>query len=196
MVLKNLFYSLLFLFIGISLGIVWANRSIQAVGQNKSLTLKNAEWSYFAAMDLAKNDLQRAFIGRIGLFALKDSEAIYFIANQDQDGNPLHANNSYILEGSSFDAAYWSITLYGEDHFLMSNKEDRYSYNQVNINYNDSLKQHYTIQLGGQEKHQKNYLPTEGEQQINLLLRIYKPSKALYSNRDKVKLPTIKRVNL
>ena len=87
------------MFIGISLGIVWANRSIQAVGQNKSLTLKNAEWSYFAAMDLAKNDLQRAFIGRIGLFALKDSEAIYFIANQDQDGNPLHANNSYILEG-------------------------------------------------------------------------------------------------
>ena len=50
-------------------------------------------------MDLAESDLQRAFIGRIGLFALNDSEAIYFIANEDDDGQPLRSTDQYIIEG-------------------------------------------------------------------------------------------------
>lgn len=194
--LKTFFYSFVFLLLGLLLGVVWANRYIQTVGNNDAITLHNGVWTYFASMDLAKNDLQRAFIGRIGLFALKDSEAIYYIANQDEEGHPLSAENKYVIQGNTIDAAYWSITLYGEDHFLLPSEEKRFSFNQANIQYNDSLKQHYIIQLGGKSKDYKNHLPVEGKQRISLLLRIYKPSNDVYDNRDLIQLPKIKRIDL
>ena len=189
---KHLYFILLSL-LGLLLGVVLASRAIQAAGQNKNLLLRNAEWGYFASMDLAQNDLQRAFIGRIGLFALQDREAIYFIANQDNEGKPLEAKNQYLIEGQAFDAAYWSITLYGEDHFLVPNQEKRFSYNQVNVQYNDSLKGQYRIQLGG-AKTMENHLPMRGDQQVNLLLRLYQPSPKVYMNRESIALPTIKRL--
>ena len=176
------------------LGVVLASRAIQAAGQNKNLVLRNAEWGYFASMDLAENDLQRAFIGRIGLFALQDSEAIYFIANHDNEGKPLNADSQYLIEGQALDAAYWSITLYGEDHFLMTNEEKRFSYNQVNVHYKDSFKERYQIQLGG-NKTMENHLPMLGQQQVNLLLRLYQPSSELYTNREGIALPSIKRLH-
>ena len=176
------------------LGSVLASRAIQAAGQNKNLVLRNAEWGYFASMDLADNDLQRAFIGRIGLFALQDSEAIYFIAKHDNEEKPLNANSRYLIEGQALDAAYWSITLYGEDHFLIPNEEKRFSYNQVNVQYIDSLKGRFQIQLGG-KKTMENHLPMHGEQQVNLLLRLYQPSSELYTNREGIALPSIKRLD-
>ena len=192
--LKKRLYFILPSLLGLVLGVVLAYRAIQAAGQNKNLVLRNAEWGYFASMDLAENDLQRAFIGRIGLFALQDSEAIYFIANQDNEGKPLNADSQYLIEGQALDAAYWSITLYGEDHFLIPNEEKRFSYNQVNVQYKDSLKGRYQIQLGG-NKTMVNHLPMRGEQQVNLLLRLYQPSSELYTNREGIALPSIKRLD-
>lgn len=191
--LKKLLYFIVLSLLGLVLGAVWASRSIQAAGQDENLILRNAEWGYFASMDLAEDDLQRAFIGRIGLFALQDSEAIYFIANQDSEGEPLNAKNEYLIEGQVLDATYWSITVYGEDHFLIPNKEKKFSYNQVNVQYWDSLRRQYRIHLGG-TKTTENYLPIRGEQKINLLLRLYQPSPSLYANRDHITLPTIKRM--
>ena len=191
--MKKRLYFILLSLLGLLLGVVLATRAIQAAGQNKNLVLRNAEWGYFASMDLAENDLQRAFIGRIGLFALQDREAIYFIANQDNEGKPLNANSQYLIEGQTLDAAYWSITLYGEDHFLIPNQEKRFSYNQVNVQYNDSLKGQYRIQLGG-AKTMENFLPMRGDQQVNLLLRLYQPSPKVYMNRESIALPTIKRL--
>ena len=191
--MKKPLYFILLSLLGLLLGVVLATRAIQAAGQNKNLVLRNAEWGYFASMDLAENDLQRAFIGRIGLFALQDREAIYFIANQDNEGKPLNANSQYLIEGQTLDAAYWSITLYGEDHFLIPNQEKRFSYNQVNVQYNDSLKGQYRIQLGG-AKTMENFLPMRGDQQVNLLLRLYQPSPKVYMNRESIALPTIKRL--
>ena len=192
--MKKAAYFILLSLLGLVLGAALASRAIQAAGQNKNLVLRNAEWGYFASMDLAENDLQRAFIGRIGLFALQDSEAIYFIANQDNEGKPLNANSQYLLEGQPLEAAYWSITLYGEDHFLIPNEEKRFSYNQVNVQYKDSLKELYRIQLGG-NKTIENYLPMHGEQKVNLLLRLYQPSSKLYTKRGGIALPSIKRLD-
>ena len=192
--MKKRLYFILLSLLGLVLGAVLASRTIQVAGQNKNLVLRNAEWGYFASMDLAENDLQRAFIGRIGLFALQDSEAIYFIANQDNEGKPLNADSQYLIEGQALDAAYWSITLYGEDHFLIPNEEKRFSYNQVNVQYKDSLKGRYQIQLGG-NKTMENHLPMRGEQQVNLLLRLYQPSSELYTNREGIALPSIKRLD-
>ena len=192
--MKKRLYFILLSLLGLVLGAVMASRAIQAADQNKNLVLRNAEWRYFASMDLAVNDLQRAFIGRIGLFALQDSEAIYFIANQDNEGKPLNADSQYLIEGQALDAAYWSITLYGEDHFLIPNEEKRFSYNQVNVQYKDSLKGRYQIQLGG-NKIMENHLPMRGKQQVNLLLRLYQPSSELYTNREDIVLPSIKRLD-
>lgn len=193
--MKKAAIQLFFAVLGIFLGALWANRAINSVEKNDSLVLRNGTWRYFASMDLAESDLQRAFIGRIGLFALNDSEAIYFIANEDDDGQPLRSTDQYIIEGSSYDADYWSLALYGEDHFLLQNNDKRYAYNQTSISYKDSLRSSYTIHLGGKSVHQENYLPTTGDQNITLLLRLYQPSKELYSNKGKINLPRIKKID-
>ena len=146
--MKKAAIQLFFAVLGIFIGILWANWAIQNAEKNETLVLQNGTWRYFASMDLAESDLQRAFIGRIGLFALNDSEAIYFIANEDDDGQPLRSTDQYIIEGSSYDADYWSLALYGEDHFLLQNNEKRYAYNQTSIVYEDSLHLFYTIHLG------------------------------------------------
>lgn len=193
--MKKAAIQLFFAVLGIFLGALWANRAIQTTEKNETLVLQNGAWRYFASMDLAESDLQRAFIGRIGLFALNDSEAIYFIANEDDDGQPLRSTDQYIIEGSSYDTDYWSLALYGEDHFLLANNEKRYAYNQTSISYKDSLRSSYTIHLGGKSVHQENYLPTTGDQNITLLLRLYQPSKELYSNKGKINLPRIKKID-
>ena len=146
----------------------------------------------FASMDLAENDRNVLLSGNWS-FALQDSEA-FASSNQDNEGNPSNADSQYLIEGQALDAAYWSITLYGEDHFLIPNEEKRFSYNQVNVQYKDSLKGRYQIQLGG-NKTMENHLPMHGQQQVNLLLRLYQPSSELYTNREGIALPSIKRLD-
>lgn len=115
--MKKSLIAFLLLFAGMLIGGFWANFKINQVGKDNDLILKNGVWGYFPTMDLATNEFQKAYIGRIGLLALQDSEVIYFVASSDQEGDPLSSSNDYKLTGSSFDARYWSFTLYGEDHF-------------------------------------------------------------------------------
>lgn len=189
---KNWIQILLFL-IGLPVGAFFANYQINQAGNDPNLVLQNGAWRYFPSMDLAASDIQRAYIGRIGLLALRESEVLYFVAAMDDEGNPLSSKHEYRLSGKHIDARYWSYTLYGEDHFLIDNEADRFSFNMDDVEYRDSTRNEYDIFISKKET-KTNWLPTADAENMSILLRLYNPAKEVYTNKETLDLPTITKI--
>ncbi|WP_448624438.1 DUF1254 domain-containing protein [Geodermatophilus sp. URMC 64] len=75
--------------------------------------------------------LLRAGVAKDQIVVTVPEEALYPIARLDSEGRPLHGRQSYRI---SFPAdtpppvdAFWSVTLYGDDGFLVENPIDRYA---------------------------------------------------------------------
>ena len=144
-------------------------------------------------MDLEKNKYQRAIVARAGLFALRESEVLYYIAREDSEGNPLSSKYAYELKGQPFNARYWSFTLYGSDFFLIDNPENSYNINMDNVIYEDSLSQNYRIHIAPDLK-EGNWLPSGKDEDLTITLRLYNPDPSIYQNLETTPLPTIKKV--
>jgi hypothetical protein len=130
----------------------------------------------------------RAYIARIGLFALSKTEALYYNAFTDEDGEPLRAECDYIIEGGDLPARWWSITAYGKDHFLIPNSLNLYSYNMKNLQRDAQGR--FKIHLSQTPKDQ-NWLPSAKEGTVSIILRAYNPAPALRENMGNAGLPKI-----
>jgi hypothetical protein len=108
--------------IALALGLgsaIWAINS--PPGENYNVV--NGAWRTNLAIGSSRAGMYiRALVARTGLFALNKSETIYFIADTDDDGEPLHSSCDYRIEGKDIETRWWSITAYGEDHFLLRMK--------------------------------------------------------------------------
>jgi hypothetical protein len=75
--------------------------------------------------------LLRAGVAKDQIVVTVPEEALYPVCRQDVDGAPLNGTSSYSLRfsGESLPPvdAFWSVTLYGDDGFLVANPIDRYS---------------------------------------------------------------------
>ena len=134
----------------------------------------------------------RARIALDALFALNRTEAIYFIALRDDDNRPLRARCAYLVEGRPVAARWWSITAYADDHFLIPNAANRFSFNMGNLKIGPDgafkLIAAPTPQSG-------NWLPTgSGSGGFNLLFRLYNPAPEIAADPGVVQLPSIKLV--
>ncbi|MCU0597202.1 MAG: DUF1214 domain-containing protein, partial [Desulfobacterota bacterium] len=130
----------------------------------------------------------RAFVARTALFALSKTEALYYNAFTDEDGEPLRAECDYIVDGGDVPARWWSITAYDEDHFLIPNALNRYSYHMKNLRRDE--KGRYRIHLSQIPK-DPNWLPSPRHGNMSLTLRAYNPAPALTENIEAAELPTI-----
>ena len=134
----------------------------------------------------------RAVIARIGLFALNKTETIYYKADCDDEGQRLCSSCDYRIEGKEIDTRWWSITLYGEDHFLIANEHNRYAYNMKNLAREPDGT--YKIFISMSEK-KGNWLPSGKEDQLlSLTLRCYNPKPMLYEQPENIELPRIIKV--
>lgn len=70
----------------------------------------------------------RAWVARFGLLALRKSEAVYFIADTDSDGNPLTDTCTYRVSGGKMPGFWWSVTLYDANGYLPVNQSTRLSF--------------------------------------------------------------------
>jgi hypothetical protein len=81
--------------------------------------------------DYGRNYLGRAVIATAALGANVRQETIYPLATTDFRGRPLDGGHSYTIRfprGQLPPArAFWSITMYGTDRYLVENEIDRYS---------------------------------------------------------------------
>lgn len=131
----------------------------------------------------------KAVIALTSLLALTKSETIYYEAVNDDQGMPLKAGCVYRIEGGGLDTRWWSITLYGEDNFLISNDQKIYSYNMDTVKYSPDGR--YVIFLSTTPREQ-NWLPAGSkEQKLSLVLRMYNPGQTAYANPGSIELPRI-----
>lgn len=154
-------------------------------------TVRIGPWgTSLAAGSASANPYLRAWIAKHALLALKKEETIYFSAYSDDDGEPLRGECDYRIEGRAPDARWWSITVYGEDDFLIPNEQGRYSWGSTEIALDEEGR--FTIHLSRTPK-PGYWLPTGEAKRLCLSLRLYNPGPAYYSRETlrEVELPRI-----
>jgi hypothetical protein len=154
--------------------------------------IRNVAWTTSPLIGSAEAGMYlRAVVAKIALFTLTRTETIYYTAVTDDAGEPLRVECDYLIEGRDVDARWWSITAYGEEHFLIPNAWNRYSYNMKNITRDE--KDGYKIHLSGTPK-QGSWLPSGDRGRLSLTLRAYNPAPSLYENMATADLPRIRKV--
>jgi hypothetical protein len=132
----------------------------------------------------------RAATALFAPLALSRQEAMYFRAATDTDGRQLRGNCTYHVHGTDLPARWWSITLYGSDHYLVRNAERRTSYASVNIARNSGGD--FNISIGPEPIH-GNWLDTASVPNFVLLARLYQPSAGTADKPASIAMPVIER---
>jgi len=180
---------LLALLLGCAFGIWTALKAYKRVSRKSAIF--NGPWSTNLASGSEKaNPYTRAAVAETGILALRQSETIYYHANIDDAGNWLDGNNTYRIEGRKPDARWWSITLYGPDHFLIPNELNRYSYNMNNVEYDKNGI--FTFYISN-EPRESAWLPLNNSKRFGITLRLYNPGESIRNNPAGVELPHIIR---
>lgn len=137
------------------------------------------------------NPYTRARVAVAGLLALNRSETIYFTAARDGEGERLRTDCSYRVTGTNPPTRWWSITLYGEDHYLVANPQNRFSYGGETVLRNEDGSFVITV---GPEEADGNWLPTgQGHtgDTFTLTLRLYNPDESAARDPSGIALPQI-----
>tara|TARA_B100001250_G_C19616964_1_gene707591 strand:+ start:308 stop:871 length:564 start_codon:yes stop_codon:yes gene_type:complete len=185
--MKNKYFIfLLIFFISLIFGSYLAVSNLKSSTEKRKLSIINGNWKVNPKMDLT-DDYQRAYIARIGLFALDEKEVLYFLSSIDNKGRLLSSEYDYEIIGLAPRGRYWSYTLYGEDYFLVKNMVNKFGINKENFDPK------YNIIISSKQQ-LKNWLPSENEKQFHITLRLYNPSEEVYNNLESIKLPIIRRI--
>ncbi len=119
--------------------------------------------------------------------------AMYLEATVNDTGTSLNGENTYIIHFDEvppvLDKGFWSITMYGDDNFLVDNEINRYVINdRSDIAYNQDGSFDITISTTPPE-YTANWLPSPSDG-FHLWFRIYSPdTDVIYNNWTP---PTIK----
>ena len=184
--MKNNIIIPILVLLSIIIGGYTAIKKINSSIQNNEFSIKNGNCKVNPNMDL-KDSYQRAYISRIGVFALDEKEALYFLSSKDNDGNPLRSDFDYQIIGTPPKGRYWSYTLYGEDYFLVKNDANIYTINKENLTKDKPI-------MVSSTKKDINWLPSGNETKFHITLRVYNPDESVYKNLESLELPTIKKI--
>jgi hypothetical protein len=133
----------------------------------------------------------RAVVAIRATMGLSRRETIYFGANTDSAGEKLTGNCTYEIHGPDLPTRWWSITLYGSDHYLIANPQNRFSYASANIARDPD--NGFTITVSPKPA-PGNWLNTAGAPGLVLLTRLYQPLPQAASDPAHIPLPAIHRV--
>lgn len=156
-----------------------------------------APWRYSTRLGRYGDDLMlRAATAWKGLGALAADEAIYATTDYDDQGELLHGSGLYRLHfqdgGKVPAAAFWSVTLYGEDRYLAPNPIGRHALGNrspLERNADGSL----TLYVSRERPPgpQANWLPAPAGG-FYLITRLYHPQPAFLDGS--YRLPALERV--
>jgi hypothetical protein len=117
-------------------------------------------------------------------------DAAYYTLMSDAGGNPLDGARGYRIHFEAANLpphaanAFWSITLYGSDCFLVPNPIDRYNIGTVTegLRYNADGSLDIYLQSTPPSGHETNWLPTPASEAFELALRVYVPGESILNN--------------
>jgi len=110
-----------------------ARRRLQETAERDRGRREENNWALVrSGIGVYKTDYElRAFVAMIGLGALPVEEAAYANAKKDRDGKPLDGRNRYRVHFAADQTppvdAFWSLTLYDKEGFLVNNSIHRYT---------------------------------------------------------------------
>lgn len=129
--------------------------------------------------------LKRAIVALVGLGANQVEDAIYPLNIADADGNPVMAENKYVLHFSKHElppvSAFWSLTLYDEEGYQVANALNRFAIgdrDSLKFNSDGSLDLYIQHDNPGAER-ESNWLPAPKSGKLGLTLRLYAPGAAV-----------------
>jgi hypothetical protein len=177
------------LLVGTALGLASAAGAIWHAGNSGALSI--GPWvTPLDAGGPNRGPYLRATAAVRATLALSRKEAIYFRAATDSEGNALEGACTYTITGKDLPARWWSITLYGTDHYLIANPQNRYAYASPSVAHNPDGTFTITVSPHPQPG---NWLNPGETKNIVLLTRIYEPSAEAAANPAGLKLPAITR---
>lgn len=135
--------------------------------------------------------LVRARVALRGLLALPRSEAMYFTASKDNSGAALDGTCRYEISGGTFDARWWSITLYDRAGWLVANPVHRHSVGSSAVPPESAGA--WAIAVAPAEA-PGLWIPSTGAPQFELTLRIYHPGAALRDAPQEAAMPEVRRI--
>jgi len=141
--------------------------------------------------------LVRAVFALVGLGANLNADASYPNCQLDSNGERLDGAKNYVLHFEKDQTppanAFWSLTIYGPNDFLVDNPIDRYSVgDRSDLNYNaDGSLDVYIQNKQPETTKQANWLPSP-ESEFSLTMRIYWPKVSYLDGTWKI--PAIKLV--
>lgn len=129
----------------------------------------------------------RANVAIAGLLALNKHETIYYTARKDSAGAPLDGTCAYRIEGRDPDARWWSITVYGRDHFLLDTPSRRYAVSKTSVVRGADGT--FVVRLSTVEE-PSNWIATSPDG-FQLTLRLYNPGASVKDDPASAPLPSI-----
>jgi hypothetical protein len=141
----------------------------------------------------------RAGVAMVGLGANLPLDAMYPSARVDGTGQRLHGQHRYRLHFAPGERppvkAFWSITAYGPDEFLIANPENRYALGDrdpLEVNKDGSLD--LWIQAHPPEDGRRsNWLPVSQSMEFALTARLYWPEAQALDGRWH--MPPVQRID-
>ncbi|MGE5579596.1 MAG: DUF1254 domain-containing protein [Bacillota bacterium] len=141
--------------------------------------------------------LKRAYIAYMGLGANVDEEATCPRTFVDDQGHQLSGQYEYILRFAKEQRppvrAFWSVTMYDKNFFLVKNDDKRYAIADYDpgLEWNTDGSLDIYIQRCPPVNHRSNWLPAPKDE-FNLLLRMYQPAAKVLNGTYQV--PGVRRV--
>lgn len=155
------------------------------------LAIHAGPWRTQAAIGSAgANPYVRAAVAVAGLYALAREETVYYTAFTDSEGRALDGRCDYRLRGRPLPSRWWSLTLYGADHYLVENAAGVYSRHAGNLEPEPDGS--YLVPVSAQPP-ARNGLPAPAQGPFSITARLYNPDAAVVKDPAAVALPAIER---
>jgi hypothetical protein len=158
-------------------------------------TAANGWSTNYKVTNFIKDPLLRASVNRYGPATHIAKEALYFGARPNGEG--LSGANKYLLRFPHGQLppvdAFWSLTLYGEDLFLVENPIHRYSIGDrtAGLVYGSDGSLEIHVQAERPAQGASNWLPSPTGP-YELVLRTYQPRPAIFDGSYKI--PSLQKI--
>jgi hypothetical protein len=151
-----------------------------------------------ATGNYGSNYLLRAYIAEDAIGANRPVEALYPVTGVDNQGGTLTGSHRYVLHSPKGELppvkAFWSLTMYNQNLFLINNPLGRYSIGNrtTGLKRNRDGSLDILLQATRPKHNASNWLPAP-KGKFELTLRLYNPTPSVL--KGGWSLPTITRVS-
>jgi hypothetical protein len=164
------FASMLSFYVGLAL-LIGIGSSWYMIEQGSRLSVvTSGPWQHWQSAGRVDADpYTRARFARQGSLPMPADLSVTYEARRDEDGQRLHSSCDYIVEGSDFPNAWWSLTAFDERGQLIANPAERHSFSTPTIALGaDGI---YIVALS-RDARPGNWLPTGGAGRLILMLTV------------------------